>query len=68
MNNFFDVTPIGKVLKMFNQDMNVFQEMEETYFHGVEMATHILVVFAVLVSVSPLESLIVIPVIVWLLR
>ena len=68
MNNFFDVTPIGKILKMFNQDMNVFQEMEETYFHGVEMACHILVVSAVLVSVSPHESLIFIPVVVWLLR
>ena len=24
VNNFFDVTPIGKVIKMFNEDMNVF--------------------------------------------
>ena len=24
VNNFFDVTPIGKVLRIFNEDMNVF--------------------------------------------
>ena len=31
VNTFFDVTPIGKVLQIFNQDMNVFQEMDHAF-------------------------------------
>ena len=70
VNNFFDVTPIGKVLRIFNEDMNVFQAAENfrRYFRMVDFGAHCFVVFAVLIPIAPLEVLIFILTFLWLGR
>ena len=56
VNLFFDVTPIGKILQIFTEDMNVFQgEILEPLKHCMEMLSHVIVVSSILLTVGSVE-------------
>jgi len=50
VNIFFDVTPVGKILNIFTNNMNVFYgQIVEPLQHMMNMSAHVLVVFGFLV-------------------
>lgn len=53
VNLFFDITPIGKILKIFTDDMHVFQgRMIDTLQGVIGIGSHIVVVFSILTVLS----------------
>ena len=58
VNLFFDVTPIGKVLKIFNEDMHVFQgRFVDTLRCVNDIGSHVVVVFSILTVLSTWDVL-----------
>ena len=56
VNLFFDVTPIGKILDIFNGDINVFRgEILDPFSHCMEMLSHIIVVISMMLSIGSWE-------------
>ena len=56
INLFFDVTPIGKILQIFTEDMNVFSgEILEPLRHCMNMFSHIFVVFSIIFTIGSWE-------------
>ena len=56
INLFFDVTPIGKVLSIFNDDMNVFRgEIIDPLSYCMDMLSHVVVVTTFMVSLGSWE-------------
>ena len=56
VNLFFDVTPLGKILKIFNEDMHVFMgQIIEPIKHCSEMLSHVVVVLSMLVTIGSWE-------------
>ena len=50
------MTPIGKILDIFNGDMNVFRgEIIDPFSHCMEMASHIIVVITMMISIGSWE-------------
>lgn len=59
INLFFDVTPLGKILQIFNEDMNVFKgEIVMPMEHCANMATHMFVVVSLMFAVGDWEVLV----------
>lgn len=57
VNKFFDITPIGKILQIFLDDINVFRgEVIDPMFHMSNMTTHVIVVVSLLVSVAGIKA------------
>ena len=53
VNNFFDVTPIGKILNIFTRNMNVFYgELLEPVDEMLNMASHLIVVIGCLLAIG----------------
>ena len=58
VNLFFDITPIGKILKIFTDDMNVFNgRFVREIDIIIEIGSHIVVVFSVLTVLSTWDIL-----------
>ena len=56
VNLFFDVTPIGKILQIFTEDMNVFQgEIIQPIRRCMVMFAHVLVVYSILFVIGSWE-------------
>ena len=59
VNMFFDVTPIGKILQIFTEDMDVFQgQIIDPLNHCVNMFAHVCVVTYLLVTMGGWEVVI----------
>ena len=53
VNTFFDVTPIGKILSIFNGDLEVFYgRILEPLHHMTEMGAHIIVVLSIFYAIG----------------
>lgn len=59
VNTFFDVTPIGKILKIFQEEINIFRDR---MFHPLkritDMSAHVVVVLSTMMLVGPWETII----------
>lgn len=59
VNLFFDITPIGKIMKIFNEDINVFQhQILPPITHSIDKLSHFAVVFYMMWLISVSELLI----------
>ena len=59
VNLFFDVTPVGKILKIFNEEINIFRgQIFEPFKHCVGMASHVVVVCSCMFTIGVYETLI----------
>ena len=59
VNLFFDVTPIGKILDIFNGDMNVFRgEILDGFSHCMHMISHVIVVITMILRIGSWEVLV----------
>ena len=61
VNLFFDVTPIGKILEIFNGDIHVFEHMDGAMWGMVEISAHFIVVFTSMFQFATVEVLIFLP-------
>ena len=61
VNLFFDVTPIGKILEIFNGDIHVFEHMDGALWGMVEISAHFIVVFTSMFQFATTEVLIFLP-------
>jgi len=53
VNLFFDVTPVGKILKIFNEEINIFKgQLFEPLKHCIGMGSHVVVVVSVMFAVG----------------
>ena len=69
INLFFDVTPIGKILQIFTEDMNVFQgQIIEPIQHCSEMVSHVIVVFSIMFAVGSWEIIVGFGLLFWMMR
>ena len=69
INLFFDVTPIGKILQIFTEDMNVFQgQIIEPIQHCSEMVSHVIVVFSIMFAVGSWEIIVGFGLLIWIMR
>ena len=69
VNTFFDVTPIGKILKIFQQEINIFrEEMLYPIRRIVDLSAHFIIVLVTLFIIGPQETVIalLIAVCIWL--
>ena len=56
VNLFFDVTPLGKILQIFTDDMNVFRgEILEPLQHMMNMGSHVVLVLFFFLSMGSWE-------------
>ena len=59
INLFFDVTPLGKILQIFTEDMHCFKgEIVMPLEHCMNMITHMFVVVSLMFSIADWEVLI----------
>ena len=57
VNLFFDVTPIGKILSIFNGDLSAFYgRILDPFWHMCEMGSHIVVVISMYLPLARLDS------------
>ena len=53
VNIFFDVTPLGKIIKIFMDDLNVFYgQVLDCPSHMFEMGSHCLVVLSIMCAIG----------------
>ena len=58
VNLFFDVTPVGKILRIFQSEINVFNHILEPVKHCLGMGAHVVVVITMLFNVGSWEVLV----------
>ena len=59
VNLFFDVTPVGKILKIFNEEIHIFRgQLWDPIKHVIGMGSHVIVVLSVMFSIGGWETLI----------
>ena len=57
VNLFFDVTPVGKILKIFNEEVHTFREkLWEPLIHIIGMTSHVVVVLTTMFSIGGWET------------
>lgn len=56
VNLFFDVTPLGKILQIFTEDINVLKgEILEPLKHCMNMLSHVIVVLSIIIALGSWE-------------
>ena len=59
VNLFFDVTPVGKILKIFQEEINIFRNhLFDPLKHILNMMSHIVIVAGLMFSIGFSETLI----------
>ena len=59
VNLFFDVTPVGKILKIFQDEINIFRNhLFDPLKHIIGMISHVIIVCGFMLSIGFWESII----------
>ena len=62
------MTPLGKIIQIFTEDMNVFQgQIVDPLAHCLEMVSHIIVVFTIIVSMGCWEIVVAFGLLFWIM-
>ena len=68
VNLFFDVTPMGKIIQIFTKDIKVLDgQILEPLKHCMEMLSHVIVVFSILIAIGSWEVFVVLGLMFWIM-